>query len=876
MKTLLTVLLVAVFAVSLSAQVTPIKDVQFTDDPGGDSPLKDQAVTISGIITAETYAFGGSKYYVQDANEPWSGIMVYDDGYKAAEGDSVTLTGTVIEYHNLTEITDVTEFTVEKEAVFGIEPMVVTTGTLNTDAGNAEQYEGCLVTINGADIVEEANKYGEWKIDDGSGVCVVDDAAPYFFDPSDYSSVQSITGVLDFSFGAYKLQPRLAMDVVEEGPYTRIQRIQQVRYSDLIKAGDDALADTSYYRGDTLKVKGVVTMPTGLSYAGEGIKFIFAEPNGGPWSAILSFNPDSTAYPALFEGDVIEMTGWIDEYQTGPANMTEFWITSPINILNFGQPVPPADSIKTGDLRWPTEAEQWGNSIVQVNEAKVTNVDPQYELFAVDDGTGSVLVDDDSDSLSDYPDPPLGTEAKMIRGWVYHHYGSYADSTAYKLCPLYKDDIVWGAGPPAVEESQRENAYVSSAEAMKVMTTVLTTGEIASVKVYYKVDDGDYNEIEMTMSDDMWTAEIPAQPAGSLVSYYYKAADTEGQSTTDPADITKRNYTYLVKDEDLTIKDIQYTPWPIADSPFEGFEVEVEGTVTGDTLFYNNFDAYVIQSEEGPWNGIFVFGSLPQLARGDKVKVQGTVTDYNSDWHFKWDNNTVILAENVEILGDGNEIQPVEVETAALAQDTSSAESWEGSLVKVNDVTLTSVNTYDVTVSDGSGECLLDADAFVGTDQDPNPYFYLDSDNQVLVLNAGDTLHIGDQIATAQGIFTFSFGTYKIEIRDMTDLGYEVGVRSDIAAAPLTYELKQNFPNPFNPETRIYFTIPETQKVQLYIYNMLGQQVRQLVDSEYAAGRHVVNWNGRNDAGALLPSGVYFYRIKAGDFIEHKKMTLMK
>jgi hypothetical protein len=57
-------------------------------------------------------------------------------------------------------------------------------------------------------------------------------------------------------------------------------------------------------------------------------------------------------------------------------------------------------------LRWPTTAEQWGNVIVKVGKAKVTKVNPQYELFAVDDGTGSILVDDDSDSLQDYPDPP--------------------------------------------------------------------------------------------------------------------------------------------------------------------------------------------------------------------------------------------------------------------------------------------------------------------------------------------------------------------------------------------------------------------------------------------------------------------------------------
>jgi len=879
LKKMLPLFMVVLLVAAAVADVTPIMDVQYTSDQSGDSPLVGQEVTISGIITAETYAFGGKRYWVQDAEEPWSGVMVYDSNYQAAEGDSVTLTGTVVEYYNLTEIKDLTEFTIEKEAVFGINPMVVTTGEIATDGDMAEAYEGCLVRVENLTIVNPDLGYGEWSIDDGSGACRVDDGANYYFDPSNYMDVgvKSITGVLDFAYGDTKIQPRLAFDIVEGGMYTRLQRIQQVRYSDLLKAEVDALADTSYFRGDTLMVKGVVTMPTGLSYAGAGIKFIFGDPNGGPWSAILSYNPDSTAYPVLFEGDEIEMTGWIDEYQTGPSNMTEFWITSPINILNAGQPIPEADSVATGDLRLPKTGEQWGNVIVRVGGAKVTDVSPQYELFEVDDGTGGVLVDDDSDSLADYPDPPLGTEAKMIRGWVYHHYGSYADSTAYKICPLYPSDIVWGAGPPAVTGTARDKAYAASSESVTVTTTVETSGELAQVILNFKVGDGEYTSLPMALTDGLWSAEIPPQAAGSFVSYYVMAEDTEGQSTSDPADPTVANYSYVVKDEPITIADIQYTPWTIADSPFEGQPVEVVGVVTADTTFYNKFGAYVIQDAEGPWNGVFVFGALPQLMRGDKVKVTGTVTDYNADWHFKWDNNTVILADNVEVLEQAQEPAVAELTTGDLAQDAANVESYEGTLVKVSNLTLVSINSYDVTVSDGSGECLLDADAFVGADQSFNPYFFIDHDADALILNGVDTVKVGDTLQSAQGVFTFSFGTYKIEIRDMNDLGgYAVGVHSDIVAQPLTYELKQNFPNPFNPETRLYFSIPETQKVQLIVYNIVGQKVRTLLDTQYAAGRHVVNWDGLNDAGHRVPSGVYIYRLKAGDFIDFKKMTMLK
>ena len=102
-------------------------------------------------------------------------------------------------------------------------------------------------------------------------------------------------------------------------------------------------------------------------------KFIFSDINGGPWSAILCYDPDNSAFPVLFEGDLIQVTGYIGEYSTDGSNMTELFITSPINILDFDQPLPPVNLVKTGDLRWPTTAEKWGNVMVRVEDAIVTD-----------------------------------------------------------------------------------------------------------------------------------------------------------------------------------------------------------------------------------------------------------------------------------------------------------------------------------------------------------------------------------------------------------------------------------------------------------------------------------------------------------------------
>jgi hypothetical protein len=93
---------------------------------------------------------------------------------------------------------------------------------------------------------------------------------------------------------------------------------------------------------------------------------------------------------------------------------------------------------------------------------------------------------------------------------------------------------------------------------------------------------------------------------------------------------------------------------------------------------------------------------------------------------------------------------------------------------------------------------------------------------------------------------------------------------------PATYSLMQNYPNPFNPATTIKYQLPEQQFVKVEIFNALGQVVNILVNQSQDAGEYTVNWNGKNNYGQNLASGIYFYRLQAGSFVETKKMILIK
>jgi hypothetical protein len=93
---------------------------------------------------------------------------------------------------------------------------------------------------------------------------------------------------------------------------------------------------------------------------------------------------------------------------------------------------------------------------------------------------------------------------------------------------------------------------------------------------------------------------------------------------------------------------------------------------------------------------------------------------------------------------------------------------------------------------------------------------------------------------------------------------------------PTTFSLHPAYPNPFNPSTTISFDLPKRAGVKLMVFDVLGREVRKLVDQEMAAGTHSVSWDGTNDAGKSVASGVYFFKMTAGEFEKSVKGMLVK
>ena len=152
---------------------------------------------------------------------------------------------------------------------------------------------------------------------------------------------------------------------------------------------------------------------------------------------------------------------------------------------------------------------------------------------------------------------------------------------------------------------------------------------------------------------------------------------------------------------------------------------------------------------------------------------------------------------------------------------------------------------------------------------------WLETANYKLSSSLGQSI-IGTQDGATKNVYTGFWNPWVVQ---MTPVEWE---EVDQTQLPKEFGLRQNYPNPFNPATVIEYALPKASQVRIQIYNILGQRVRNLVDEPQEPGYKMIHWDGKDDYGKEVSSGIYFYRIVAhtdqgsGDFIKCRKMTLLK
>ncbi|MEX0608997.1 MAG: right-handed parallel beta-helix repeat-containing protein [Balneolaceae bacterium] len=172
-----------------------------------------------------------------------------------------------------------------------------------------------------------------------------------------------------------------------------------------------------------------------------------------------------------------------------------------------------------------------------------------------------------------------------------------------------------------------------------------------------------------------------------------------------------------------------------------------------------------------------------------------------------------------------------------------------------------------------TGEILSGATLNINIENSDNVYLAMASAEEITSDGNAATIHfkLKDEKATSS-INISRFIANEVDMSSTAVSNEEVKLNM-----PEQFELYQNYPNPFNPTTVIGFDISEANvKVTLKIFNVLGQEVATLANDNFNAGRHSVIWDGKNDAGMQVSTGVYIYRIQAGDIVQSKKLTFIK
>jgi hypothetical protein len=252
---------------------------------------------------------------------------------------------------------------------------------------------------------------------------------------------------------------------------------------------------------------------------------------------------------------------------------------------------------------------------------------------------------------------------------------------------------------------------------------------------------------------------------------------------------------------------------------------------------------------------------MTKVAKGDSIIVTGYINE-------NYDVTRVENVTKVRVVAKGKTIPaPVKLSTDVFGAGARTGEQYEGMLVSFDNVVVTSVfpvfsDPTEFEVSNGSKGIIVRRDGW-------HHYSNVEADT----VNRLTILRDGSKIGTLTGIVFYGGNRYMLVPRTDADfVNVSTSVRTMIdGAAPKTFALSQNYPNPFNPSTNFRFTVAKAQMVSMRIYDVLGREVETLVHEQMNPGTYTVQWNAMH-----VSSGVYFYRLQSGDFVQTMKLMLMK
>ncbi|MFA3783308.1 LamG-like jellyroll fold domain-containing protein [Melioribacteraceae bacterium 4301-Me] len=437
------------------------------------------------------------------------------------------------------------------------------------------------------------------------------------------------------------------------------------------------------------------------------------------------------------------------------------------------------------------------------------------------------------------------------------------------------------AVPPIITNLTQIPNQADSVDGYEVGANIMafaSTGSIQSAEIHFSVDGGNtWFTAPMVMdSTDHYTGLIPKQNFGTEVRYYVTATDNQGLTAQQPiAGIGGQDYPYysfVVYKPNILVLHLNFENG-------SGTPVDLSPLSNQVLTFGNRTPSYSTNAAEGKYSFL-----MPDDADSAFLEVPSpflTMKDFYVSFWFNADstleytrllnrpivrgnwyqNNYEIRFEpNARIRAryyvDPNAQNRTEDYSEITLPDSIKLHKWYRVVYRRTD-------TAAVFMLFDSTNTLLS----VGYDSSV-------AVNPPTIANA--PLRIGNG-GNLNGIRGFRGLIDDVQIYNNGQAKNTVtGVNQKDASIPHYYELSQNYPNPFNPTTLIRFVIPSAQKVTLSVYDILGRKIKTLVNDFRQPGKYTVVWDGTNNEGAEVASGVYIYRLITNEFIQAKKMMLLR
>jgi subtilisin family serine protease len=552
------------------------------------------------------------------------------------------------------------------------------------------------------------------------------------------------------------------------------------------------------------------------------------------------------------------------------------------------------------------------------------------EIFGVDgdpisDGLYSEFYQIRRDAANQYPDEisPIGGAESIFEysdgtagalkysgdyDLVYFAFGGYESILDDEVRREILNRIIkWFAGVNYTLQEISDTENIESP--ITVGITITSETPISSVKLFFDINNSNtFSSVNMNLTDgNTYECEIPIVSEGSTISYFVQISLDNGikvltnsHSFYAGADMNAPIVEVLSNPIRNTINAFGISPFYLTAQLSDNIGIDTSTAVL--TYWVNENSPEIVNLEPiggNKFQATFAFDT--KLNFGDYVSYFFAVNDKSANSNLGTSDTTTYFIDTTQVIDDF-ELNFFEWETNGTWNLSSTRKSGSFSMTDSPDGDYSDnensyakyLHPFNLSIYAAGNISYAVRSQLAAGD---SLFLELSNDN-------GNTWHKIDAVSQ-NSVF---WSTNIVDITEYTGIGNEevyirfrletnssttadgvfideisIDVTPDPALSinnlkeiPLTFRLSQNYPNPFNPSTVINFSIPYAANIELSIFNILGEKVKTLVSGEILPGSYNVNWNGTNDFNQQLTSGIYFYRLKTSNFIQTKKMILIR